>query len=62
MMKNMFVQETENKHRDNFKMCPICRKEMLLRDGDVLFDVKWHHKDCWQSTSLIADANMSLAD
>jgi len=61
MMKNMFVQEAENKLRDNYTTCSICRKEMLLRDGDVLFDAKWYHKDCYKSTSLIADANMSLA-
>ena len=61
MMKNMFVHETENKHRNNYKMYSICRKEILLRDGDVPFDAKWYHKDCWKSTSLIADANMSPA-
>ncbi len=60
MMKNMFVQETESKHRNNFKTCSICREEMLLGDGDVLFDAKWYHRGCWKSTSLIADANMSL--
>ncbi len=29
--------------------CNSCKKEMVLSQGDILFDSKWFHKICWKT-------------
>ena len=30
------------------RKCENCSKDMTkLSEGDIIFDSKWYHKDCW---------------
>ena len=35
-------------NRENLT-CSSCSNELILTQGDILYDAKWYHKRCWES-------------
>ena len=45
------IMKNEINMMNNFPhlTCNSCKKEMVLSQGDILFDSKWFHKICWKT-------------
>jgi hypothetical protein len=44
-MENHVEQIRE--HNYLLQTCEHCKKELRLSEGDIIFDNKWYHKDCF---------------
>lgn len=50
--------KTELEQNHNYSIwkreCETCNKDMTkLSEGDIIFDSKWYHKDCWSGITNI---------
>ena len=42
--------ESEKSQVRNYLLqtCSLCRNEMLLEMGDIIYGEKWYHSSCWE--------------
>ncbi|HKC78810.1 MAG TPA: hypothetical protein VKB83_01800, partial [Nitrosopumilaceae archaeon] len=34
-------------HNYLMQTCSLCKKKMLLSEGDMIYGDKWYHNSCW---------------
>lgn len=39
--------------------CTVCKNSMEITDGVVLYDTKWYHQKCWESSGNNGQSNRS---
>ena len=63
--RNVFEQDDRHKiasKNSRIVPCLVCKQEMILVEGTILYDGKWYHEKCWNVTksNSCGDKTVSL--